>query len=37
MLKFAIGLERGGQMNSLHYNQENLYMPLYFESTIGVI
>ena len=37
MLNFTIGLERGGQMNSLHYNQEKLYTPLYFDHTIGMI
>ena len=37
MLQFAIGLERGGQMNSLCYNQEKLYTHLYYNHTIGVI
>ena len=37
MLMFAIELEGSGQMDSLQYNQENLYIPLYFDSMTGMI
>ena len=36
MLKFAIGLERGGQM-SLYYNQEKSYESPYFDIKIDMI